>query len=267
MSAPEYPTLPQSRPPYHPPPQGNPTFVPQQQGYLPPPLQAQPKNGMGTAGFVLGLLAALLALVPIIGVVAWPLSILGLVFGIIGIARVAKRVATNKAMSIAGTVLAALGLVLCIGWVAAIGAAANDVSTGSVADPGARALPVPAADQPVLAFGETWTADNGNTVTAGSPELGSSASPLSNGESVVRVPVTLTNNGDAPWNTVFTTFGGTMSGAPAQEAVGEGDWLYSTPLAPGASVTITKVFEVDAPGEFLLTVATPHGVAFFTGQV
>lgn len=264
MSAPEYPAPPRSRHPYHPPPQGYPTSLPQQQGYFLAPLQVQPKNGMGTTGFVLGLLAALLALVPIIGVVAWPLSILGLVFGIIGITRVSKRVATNKGLSVSGTVLAAFGLVLCIGWAAAFGNAVNDVSTVSAADP---AVPAAPAEEDVLTFGETWTSRNGNTVTAGVPELGASESPIGDSGLVVRVPVTITNNGDAPWNTVFTTFGGTMNGAPAPETVGEGDWLYSTPLAPGASVTLTKVFEVDGPGEFLVTVSTPHGVAFFTGKV
>ena len=36
--------------------------------------------------------------------------------------------------------------------------------------------------------------------------------------------------------------------------------------APGASVTLTKVF-LAGPGDFTLTISTPHGVAFFGGQV
>lgn len=62
-----------------------------------------------TAAFVLGLLAALFAMIPLIGVIAWPPSILGLVFGLVGIARARNGVATNKGLSIAGTVLAAIG--------------------------------------------------------------------------------------------------------------------------------------------------------------
>lgn len=103
-------------------------------------------------------------------------------------------------------------------------------------------------------------------IVAGTPEVGPSESPLSEGETVVSVPVTLTNNGTEEWATVFTTYGGTLNGTPAEESAGEGDWLYSTPLAPGASVTLTKVF-VGGPGEFTLSISTPHGVAFFTGQV
>lgn len=81
----------------------------------------RPRNGLGITGFVLGLLAALFSLIPIIGVIAWPLSILGLVFGILGILRTGKGMATNKGMAIAGTVLAAIGLVICVLWLGLFG--------------------------------------------------------------------------------------------------------------------------------------------------
>lgn len=236
-----------------------------------PPQQQFPKNGLGTAGFVLGLLAVIFAFIPIIGVIAWPMAILGLIFGIIGINRARQGAATNKGLAVAGTVLAAIGLVICIAWTAALASTADRVST-ELDRPGAA----PAAQSPAdssgssgdstLPFGQVWTSSNGNTITAAGPEVGTSDSPLESGESVIRVAVTLTNNGDEEWSTVFTTFGGTLNGSPVEEAVGEGDWLYSTPLAPGASVTLTKVF-LGGSGDFTLTVDTPHGTAFFTGQV
>lgn len=64
---------------------------------------------------------------------------------------------------------------------------------------------------------------------------------------------------------VFTAFGGTLNGVPVKESVGEGDWLYSTPIAPGTSVTLTKVF-LGGSGDFALIVSIPHGVAFFPDQ-
>ena len=248
MSAPSYPA-PNQLPPH---------------GYAPPP--PAPRNGLGTAGFVLGLLAALFAMIPIIGVIAWPLAILGLVFGLLGISRARKGAATNKGLAIAGTVLAAIGLLLCIAWVAAVGSAANEASTELDALDTAAPIGAVPTEAATLPFGETWTSDNGNTILVGQPEVGTSESPLSSDESVISVPVTLTNNGTEEWATVFTTFGGTLDGAPATESFSEGDFLYSTPLAPGASVTLTKVFE-GGPGEFTLTASAPHGVAFFTGQV
>ena len=248
MSAPSYPA-PNQLPPH---------------GYAPPP--PAPRNGLGTAGFVLGLLAALFAMIPIIGVIAWPLAILGLVFGLLGISRARKGAATNKGLAIAGTVLAAIGLLLCIAWAAAFGSVANEVSTELDALDTAAPIGAVPTEAATLPFGETWTSDNGNTILVGQPEVGTSESPLSSDESVISVPVTLTNNGTEEWATVFTTFGGTLDGAPATESFSEGDFLYSTPLAPGGSVTLTKVFE-GGPGEFTLTASAPHGVAFFTGQV
>ncbi|MGH3908399.1 MAG: DUF4190 domain-containing protein [Pseudonocardiaceae bacterium] len=231
--------------------------------------QQSPKNGLGTAGFVLGLLSALFAMIPIIGMIAWPMAILGLIFGIVGVSRVRQGVATNKGLSIAGTVLAAIGLVICIAWAAALGSAAQEVSAEldrSGPAPAAPQLPGGGSGDATVPFGQVWTSSNGNTVVAGAPETGISESPMETGESVIRVPVTLTNNGQDEWSPVLTTFGGTLNGAPVQEAMGEGDWMYSTPIAPGASVTLTKVF-LGGTGDFTLTVSTPHGVAFFTGQV
>ncbi|ANY05568.1 hypothetical protein AFB00_03770 [Pseudonocardia sp. HH130630-07] len=66
-----------------------------------------PRNGPGTTALILGILGALFALVPLIGVIAWPLVILGLVFGIVGIVRWRRGTATNSGMAVTGTVLSA----------------------------------------------------------------------------------------------------------------------------------------------------------------
>jgi hypothetical protein len=85
------------------------------------------QNGLGTTGFVLGLVGFLLSFIPLIGVVAWPLVILGLVLGGIGVARARKGRATNRGLAIAGVVLSALGLLVCVLWVAVFGAAVSGV--------------------------------------------------------------------------------------------------------------------------------------------
>lgn len=86
------------------------------------------RNGFGTSGFVLGLIGLIFSPVPVIGVVAWPLVILGLIFSLLGYLRTRRGEATNKGLSIAGIVLSAVGLVVCILWVAAFGKAVNDVN-------------------------------------------------------------------------------------------------------------------------------------------
>lgn len=93
------------------------TFAP---GYV--PQYAAPKNGLGTTALVLGIVGTVFAMIPIIGVIAWPMVILGLIFGLIGIQRVRSGAANNKGVAISGTVLSGIGLALCIIWTAAFGA-------------------------------------------------------------------------------------------------------------------------------------------------
>jgi hypothetical protein len=92
-----------------------------------PPQQAKPSNGLGTAGFVIGLIGLVLSFIPLIGVVAWPLVILGVIFSAIGIAKASKGRATNKGLAIAGLVLSVIGLVICILQAAIWGKAIDDV--------------------------------------------------------------------------------------------------------------------------------------------
>lgn len=92
-----------------------------------PQLVVQPRNGVGTAGFVLGLVGFLFSFIPFVGVVAWPMVILGLVLSLVGFGRANKGVATNKGLAIAGAVLSVLGLIVCVLWVAFFGTVANEV--------------------------------------------------------------------------------------------------------------------------------------------
>lgn len=104
--------------------------VPVQPPQAPQPA-AQSRNSLGTAGFVLGLIGFVLAFIPLVGVVAWPLVILGLIFALLGFVRVRGGKADNKGISIAGIVLSAIGLLVCILWTVAFGQAAKDVNTES----------------------------------------------------------------------------------------------------------------------------------------
>ena len=92
--------------------------VPAQQQRYPAP--AVPQNGFGVTGFVLGLLGLIFSFIPLIGVIAWPLVILGVIFSALGLDRANKRRATNKGLAIAGLVLSIIGLVFCVLWAAAV---------------------------------------------------------------------------------------------------------------------------------------------------
>jgi hypothetical protein len=94
----------------------------QPQPPAPPPAQ----NGMGVAAFVLGLLGLLFSFIPVIGVIAWPMVITGLVLGLVGLGRAKRGRATNKGLAVASIVLSALGLVVCVAWVVLFGKVASD---------------------------------------------------------------------------------------------------------------------------------------------
>jgi hypothetical protein len=114
--------------------------MPQHPPHYPPP-PSPPQNGFGTAAFVLGLLGLLFSFIPIIGVIAWPLVLLALVFGGIGIAKAGSGRATNRGLAIAGLACAAFGLLICIAYAAAFSAAVSSTPTASA--PRAPAVSVP----------------------------------------------------------------------------------------------------------------------------
>jgi hypothetical protein len=87
------------------------------------PPSPPPRNGLGTAGLVLGIIGLVFAFIPIVGVIAWPLVILGLILGILGVLRANRGRATNRGVAIGGVACSALGLVICFAWAALLAAA------------------------------------------------------------------------------------------------------------------------------------------------
>ncbi|MEO7126470.1 MAG: DUF4190 domain-containing protein [Nakamurella sp.] len=80
----------------------------------------QPRNGLGTAALVLGIIGIVLCWIPFTG---WILNILAVTFGAIGRKRGAIGEATNKSSAVAGLVLGIIGLavwvVIFVGFLAA----------------------------------------------------------------------------------------------------------------------------------------------------
>ena len=90
-------------------------------------------NGMATASLVLGIIALVMVWIPLIGMIAWILAPLGLIFGLISLGK-----PTGRGLGIAGTICSAIALLACIGWLllfgaaAAVGAAAEEGETETV---------------------------------------------------------------------------------------------------------------------------------------
>lgn len=104
-----------------------------------PPAQPQPRpnNGLGTAALVLGILAAIFAFIPLVGVfIATPLALLAVIFGLVGFARTKSGTATNKGSSVAGSVLGVGAGVVMIVMTAATISAVDDASNSQPAAQG-----------------------------------------------------------------------------------------------------------------------------------
>ena len=76
--------------------------------------QEKKSNGVGTAGFVLSLIALFLGWIPVVGWIMW---VLGLILSFVGVFK------NPKGMSIAGLIISLIGFILLIVVFAGIGAA------------------------------------------------------------------------------------------------------------------------------------------------
>lgn len=84
------------------------------------------KSALGTASMVLGIVGVVLAFIPIIGVLAWPTVIVGLVLGIVALQRVRAGAANNRGQAVAGIALSGVGLAICVIWLAIFGVVASN---------------------------------------------------------------------------------------------------------------------------------------------
>jgi hypothetical protein len=211
--------------------------------YYPP---RPPQNGFGTAAFVLGLLGLLFSFIPIIGVIAWPLVLLALVFAAIGLSRVRAGRANNKGLTIAGLVCAGLGLVMCLVYAAAFSAAMSstpplpNTSTEGVA-------PAGIGDQ-VQDGSFTFTVTD---VQTGLRALGESFLRTEAQGEFVLVHVTVTNVGAD--STTFMGANQTLLDTQGREFTADSSTAVMnvpdsaslfTPINPGNSVEGVLVFDV-----------------------
>ncbi|MEU6700243.1 DUF4352 domain-containing protein [Pseudonocardia sp. NPDC046786] len=225
--------------------------VPQQRGGPAPRVPVElPRNGFGTTALVLGILGLLFSLIPFVGVIAWPLVILGLVFGVLGIVRVSRGKANNRGVAISGTVLSALGLLVCILYASAFASVASDISTA------APAAPVPASGEPATdssgafpgATANDVVGNAGDTLTVGDLQI--SASALRPGDSTIGqtlcADVTYTNAGTTPgsFNGGFDWKLQDPNGAALMTSLLGADRVLSAgDLAPGGTTSGTVCFD------------------------
>src|SRR5919106_6536353 len=84
------------------------------------------RNGMGTAGLVVGVVALVLAVLIIFFPIAALLGILGAIFGIIGMRRASRGEADNRPHAVAGLITSLLAVAIAISIGVRLGTFIND---------------------------------------------------------------------------------------------------------------------------------------------
>ncbi|MEU9865761.1 DUF4190 domain-containing protein [Streptomyces sp. NPDC047971] len=187
-----------------PPPTGMPGMPPQ------PPFQ-QPRNGLGVAGLVVGIVGVLFAVIPFFFWLGAILGILGLIFGIIGHGRARKGEATNKGVALSGLILGAIAIVLSVVSLIITVTAVKDIAdeidkeiqkqekatAAPDTAPGDAPEPEPTETAPAaLKFGQTFAYEDGIKVTVSAPrayEPDQFAAGHTKGNSAFQVTVTIVN--------------------------------------------------------------------------
>ncbi|MER7177240.1 DUF4190 domain-containing protein [Streptomyces mesophilus] len=154
----------------------------------PPGPFMQPRNGLGTAALVTGIIGLVLAVTIVLFWVGAILGVLGLVFGFIGMGRARRGEATNKGAALAGAITGGIAVVVAIAVLAftvwfvneageELDKAIKDASSSAPKDPTAEATdageeaPADSADSgdPAV-FGDSYEYEDGVLVTVSEPK-------------------------------------------------------------------------------------------------
>lgn len=86
-------------------------------------------NGMAIAALIIGITSIVLAIIPIIGFLAWITSPLAIILG-----ALALKKAVGKGVAIGGIVTGVIGLLICIAWAMFFGAVVSAMPEGAMQD-------------------------------------------------------------------------------------------------------------------------------------
>lgn len=92
--------------------------------------QPDAKNAFATAGMVLGIVAAAISWIPILGIFALVIALVGLPLAGIGFAR-ARRTGVGNSYSIAGIALNTVALLIWFAWAAVWGVALSEADAAT----------------------------------------------------------------------------------------------------------------------------------------
>ncbi|WP_433547941.1 DUF4190 domain-containing protein [Streptomyces sp. CA-294286] len=185
------------------PPYGHPSAVPAPYG--------PPRNGMGVAALVLGLVGVFLGMAVFLFWASWLPALLAVIFGFVGLGHVKQGRANNRGLAMAGLILGNVGLLMALGGgaftivsVKAIVEHADESILEIEASESAEAAEEAKAEEAErakeaakhLALGETYTYENGLKVTVAAPRPytpGEIAFGHEKGDKAIQLVVTVEN--------------------------------------------------------------------------
>lgn len=234
---------------------------------------AMARNGLGTAGFVLGLLATIFGLVPILGVGSFLVGALGLIFGILGYVRSRKHLATNGGLALSGAILGAIGIVFAI-----ISTAATSAAVSSMNQSIHQLDPNSSDHTEATGWGQNYTWPDGLAVNVSRPQPftpSQTAATPPDMQRAVKMQITVTNNRPAPYNFNWAIFGptATVNSSPVNPIIDPMNQIGGAPLTtimPGKSYTYTWALPVKGQNSDIQLEFQPDFAgsrAIVTGQV
>ncbi|WP_043110033.1 DUF4190 domain-containing protein [Paraoerskovia marina] len=253
-------------------------------GWQPVEPSAEPADkggsGLAVASLVLGIIAVVLCLVPIVNNLAMVLALVGLPLGVVALVGAIRKGRGGRGMAIAGIVLAITAGIGVLASQSAYGEAIDEItsdveetapSTGD--DEGQETAPDDSTDGSTedapaddtsgesdnASFGSTYTYDDGLAVTISEPESFTPGEWAFGGEDApahVKFTITVDNGTDEPFDpSLFTT--SLASGGAESDSVYDDDISGSpdTKVMPGKSVSFVVGYGVEDPDDLTMEVS------------
>ncbi|WP_354644564.1 DUF4190 domain-containing protein [Kitasatospora camelliae] len=255
--------------------------------YWPPyPMAApQPRNGLGVAAMVLGIVGTVLSLTIILFWMSWIPALLAVIFGAVGLGYVRKGQATNKAMALSGVILGIAGLLVSVGTGAVVATRVHAVNEERRAEEKAARIRSEervakekerveeeqrrrAADEKArrLAIGQSYTYEDGLKVTLAAPEPyvpKETVFEAPKNATIIQLKVTVVNTGSQDISLYGSglLFVKDAKGALVFELFDGSGRRTSLPgsLAPGKEATAQSAYALPNDAAAPFTVELDHG--------
>ncbi|MDE8702620.1 DUF5067 domain-containing protein [Adlercreutzia equolifaciens] len=218
-------------------------------------MEKKPTSGMAVTGLVLGIIALISSVVPLLNLLSFPFVLLAIIFGAIGVFQTVKGAKGGKGIAISGLVLGVLALIVTVAMYGGAAASADKPATTTGSSSTTAEQPATAPAEEGAASGaaaegaqeDTAAADAQQTeatyvVTIDEAAMGTDYQ----GEKAAVITYTFTNNSDKACN-FMTTIGAKafqdgvqLEGAIGVDGVDSQDLMKD--IKPGKSITVQQAY-------------------------